>query len=590
MLYAALFVPNFPVQAVLRAEPQLHSRALCVLAGEPPLCRVIAANDAALMAGVLVGMTQTQAENADGVVLRRRSFAAEEAAHDALLDCARIFSPRVEDTNFRTTSHRETWQGSASKKQVRRAQPATPSTEADETTRRHLRVQPAAAAKLTSDKENTAQRRPCGDLVIADLNGLERLFGDAHTVAESMRLRAREFGLHIRVGIAANPEAAVLAAKGFPSTTVIPKGKEAEMLARLPVETLDPAREVLETFDRWGVRTCRDLAALPQVSLVTRLGQEGKRLQLLARGEGNRLLVPCDPGTPFCEQVELEDPIENLELLHALLAQMLEKLCVRLTARALCAQSIELVLEVIDADLSAVDPEINVLPPKKPVMNTHRREDGALEFRRSISLPLPSSDAKLLSRLLQLDLETTSPQSAVRKIVLTATPSLPRHGQANLFAAVSVEPERMELLLAKLRNIVESEGTGPRVGCAEVLDTHRPDAFLLKPFRMDVPLRAEPVDRRDQHTVRALRRLRPPVPARVQCRTHMPHRIVSALITGEVIQSAGPWRSSGRWWRPGEEWSREEWDVSIRSKVDGLCVFALLVSSADGWHIEGTYD
>jgi protein ImuB len=65
MLFAALFVPNFPVQAVLRAEPLLAGRAVAVLAGEPPLARVIAANDAALLAGVLVGMTQTQAENAD---------------------------------------------------------------------------------------------------------------------------------------------------------------------------------------------------------------------------------------------------------------------------------------------------------------------------------------------------------------------------------------------------------------------------------------------------------------------------------------------------------------------------------------------
>jgi protein ImuB len=521
-------------------------------------------------------------------VLRRRSFGAEAAAHEALLDCARIFSPRVEDTNFRTTSHLESWQLTPKKKQVRRVgQPSTTRSEdTDETTKRHLRMQPAAAAKLSANN-GASQQRACGDLVIADLDGLERLFGGTHTIAGSMQLRAREFGLEIRVGIAANPDAAVLAAKGLSGVTVIAQDKEAEILGRLPVEALDPAREVLETFDRWGVRTCRDLAALPQVSLITRLGQEGKRLQTLARGEGNRVLVPCDPPTQFSEQVELEDAVQNLELLHALLTHTMEKLCARLNARALCAQCFELVLELVDADLAAVDPEINVLPPKKPVRNTLRREDGGLEFRRSMSLPVPSNDAKLLSRLLRLDLEMNAPQAAVSKIVLRATPAPPRPGQANLFAIASIEPERMELLLAKLRKIVEAGDTEPRVGCCEVVDTHRREAFLVKPFR---PETSGTVASKLPSTVRALRQLRPPVDAKVQCQQRMPRRVVSALITGDVIQSAGPWRSSGTWWRPGEEWAREEWDVSIRSALSGHSLLVLLVSSGGSWRIEATYD
>ena len=51
---------------------------------------------------------------------------------------------------------------------------------------------------------------------------------------------------------------------------------------------------LLETLDRWGVRNLRALAALPEIALSERLGQEGLRLQQLARGAASRTLVPVE--------------------------------------------------------------------------------------------------------------------------------------------------------------------------------------------------------------------------------------------------------------------------------------------------------
>jgi hypothetical protein len=42
--------------------------------------------------------------------------------------------------------------------------------------------------------------------------------------------------------------------------------------------------ELLETLKRWGIHTCAEFAVLPDVAVVERLGQEGRRWQLLARG------------------------------------------------------------------------------------------------------------------------------------------------------------------------------------------------------------------------------------------------------------------------------------------------------------------
>src|SRR5207302_8755962 len=100
MPFACIYVPNFPVAAVLRAEPELRARAVAVLHGKPPLEKVLAVNKKAL--SIVPGMTKAQAELCTELTLRPRSPLQESAAHAALLDCAQSFSPCVEDTTSDT--------------------------------------------------------------------------------------------------------------------------------------------------------------------------------------------------------------------------------------------------------------------------------------------------------------------------------------------------------------------------------------------------------------------------------------------------------------------------------------------------------
>jgi protein ImuB len=59
---------------------------------------------------------------------------------------------------------------------------------------------------------------------------------------------------------------------------------------------------------------------------------------------------------------------------------------------------------------------------------------------------------------------------------------------------------------------------------------------------------------------------------------------------GVVVQSAGPWRTSGEWWndaQPGRAWDRDEWDVAM---ADGT-VYRLYVERDVGqWFLEGIVD
>ncbi len=121
---------------------------------------------------------------------------------------------------------------------------------------------------------------------------------------------------------------------------MIQPGEESQRLGLLPVHVLLASPETLETLDRWGIRTCAALAALPLLDLSERLGQEGVRLHELARGASVRSLVLAQTTLRFEEEMELEDSVEELEPLSFILGRLLDQLCARLNARSLAANSI----------------------------------------------------------------------------------------------------------------------------------------------------------------------------------------------------------------------------------------------------------
>src|SRR5579871_1870802 len=147
MAFASIYVPNFWLQAMVRAEPALRGCALALVDGTPPLWNVVAANDAALHAGIKLEMAKAQAEQFAGVEIRPRSRTQEESAHTALLDLGWSISPRIEDT--------------------------------------------------------------APDTVTLDLIGLHSLFGSEEEIARQLTQRAIGLGLNIHVAAAANPDAAI---------------------------------------------------------------------------------------------------------------------------------------------------------------------------------------------------------------------------------------------------------------------------------------------------------------------------------------------------------------------------------------------
>ena len=261
----------------------------------------------------------------------------------------------------------------------------------------------------------------------------------------------RVLGIHATVVVSANLDAALCLARNLPiRTAIIPTGEEAKTLAPLPLSVLTLTPEHAETFARWGISTLGALAALPEKELIARLGQEGRRLRQLARGQAPHLLVPADPAFNLEERIELDSPVELLDSLLFVLGVLLDHLIARATAQILALASVTVTLAL----------------------------EGGATHARTVRPALPNNDRRLWLRLLHLDLQAHPPSAAILAITLTADPGATSKVQLGLFSPQLPEPARLDVTLARIRSFVSEQ----RIGRAVLEDTHRPDAFRMEPF------------------------------------------------------------------------------------------------------------
>jgi protein ImuB len=494
MAFASIHVPNFPVQAVVRAEPRLRNRAVALVDGTPPIWNVVAANEVALLAGIELGMSKSQAAHFRAVEIRKRSRVQEKSAHAALLDLGASFSPRMEDT--------------------------------------------------------------ASDTMILDISGLTSLFGNDENISAQLVQRASALGLFVHVAVSSNLEVSLHAARGFSGITVIPPGEEAKCLGQLSVRALLPSADILEILERWGVRDCAALAALPVLQLSERLGQEGVRLHELARGAYLRSLVLAQPAVCFEEEMALDFALAELEPLSFLLGRLLDQLCARLEARALAACAIRTHFDLEDS----FEKDFQLLSENSPPKLAPKT------YEKVLSLPVPTQNSKMLLKLLRLQLQADPPPAAILKIILSAEPARPRAAQGGLFVPSSPDPEKLELTIGRLAKLVGHTN----VGSPELIDTHRPGDFRMARFApvsdesTIPPKNATAVAHGSRETPRtAFRVFRPEIQANVELQKNYPTRIYFRGLRGNIIAASGPWRTSGNWWRE-DTWQQDEWDVEVR--------------------------
>ena len=506
MAFACIYIPDFLVQAVVRGQRALGNGALALLGGSPPLWSVVAANPAAFAMGIQLGMTKAQVAQFGNVGAR--------------------------DTRARPSPVQICMRSEAQEKSAHAALLDT-------------------AWSISPRVEDTAP-----DTIALDLDGLASLFGSDEKIAQELTQRVAAIGLAARVAVAVNIEVAIHAARGFPGVTMIPEGEERQRLGALPVGVLTTEAETLEIFERWGVETLQALAALPVLQLSERLGQEGVRLSELARGVRQRSLVLAQASSSFAEEMELDDAVEELEPLSFLLGRLLDQLCARLEARALAVHAVRIRFELqpsFEKDFQTLQENVR----KKPEVK---------HFEKALTLPVPMRNPKTLLKLLRLQLQGDPPSAPIQKIYMTADAAAPRVAQNGLFVPCGPDPEKLEVTIARLAKLV-GEGN---LGCAELVDSHRPESFQMKRFVVTSEQnkrrgRSEPRAKEKPETratMTALRMVRPAQAVRVEMRDEQPERVYLRGMRGKVVTASGPWRSSGDWWQE-DPWHQDEWDLEI---------------------------
>jgi len=454
--------------------------------------------------------------------------------------------------------------------------------------------------------------------VIFDASGLSRVLGSARDIAHEVQRLAAERGVDVRVAVAGTSTSAwVLAMHSRSPVTVVEPGHEAVALAAYPVEVLltvrdlaplsaevrrqrvargrnfraapSPMRQdntgytkahvqVLTTLSRWGIRTLGELAVLPRAELRARFGDLGARMHAVALGQDREPMVPGDQPRKFLERLALDWPIEGLEPLSFVLARLCESLSKQLE----------------QADRGAVS------------ITTRLALVSKRGYERTLHLPAPMRDPRVLRTLILLDLESHPIEqgkgqraegrgegkgereegaqiesAGVDAVELEVDVSPGRIVQGALFVRTLPAPETLATLIARLGALMGEA----KIGSPEIRDTNDERDITQQRFEVRETSNevrgASPVVRGADggsavrvRSVPALRRLRHPKAIR--------------MASFEITAKAGPWRSSGRWWRrDGAAWDRDTWDMQLKN---GTLVRVSRNRLTNNWELEGTYD
>jgi protein ImuB len=290
-MHAAVLIPNFSLQAILRLREEWRARPFAVLDEEDGVLQM---TTVARAGNVEFGMTPTQAmARCPEIILRPRAPAQEEAAQQALLQCASAFSPFLEST---------------------------------------------APGLCTLNLRGLPEFSGADGRADLPLELSERAQAWAHRVIARVGL----LQMNAQVGLAADPDVARLAAQQAQPIHFV--HNVGEFLCTMPLQAGGLPAPLLQVISKWGLRNLGELRDLGRDELASRFGRE--ILEFLDRIAPPRArpLTQVAPATEFVESIDLDKEIESLEPLLFILRRFLDQLCHRLENVYLVAREVRLTL------------------------------------------------------------------------------------------------------------------------------------------------------------------------------------------------------------------------------------------------------
>lgn len=268
---ACVTVPNFAVEICLRDNEHLRSRPLALAESDLDSAEIVAMNDKAAEAGVLLNMTVTQGR----VVCT--DLTVKVGDHEREIEQSNVIYKRLQG--------------------------------------------------LSPFIEETSP-----GFYFLDASGLGLLHKSDRQFAEKIIATIAPTGYPIKLGIAANKFVARVASEVADQNCfiVISPENQKNFLGPLPITHTRLPENILATLHDLGLKTIGQLASFPANEMIRRFGPQGEALSRLARGDDTGFFAPEVPGEQLSQSVWLTSPIHRREMIIAqveeLLTPLLEKL------------------------------------------------------------------------------------------------------------------------------------------------------------------------------------------------------------------------------------------------------------------------
>ncbi|WNO52432.1 Y-family DNA polymerase [Stakelama saccharophila] len=375
------------------------------------------------------------------------------------------------------------------------------------------------------------------DGLFIDLTGTAHLHGGEARFAERLTRLLKRFGIMARIAVADTAGAAwALARHVAQPVALCPPGGHAAALAPLPVTALRLAEKNVALLRRLGVKTVGDVAALDRAPFVRRFGA-GAALRLdQAMGHAPEPLDPVPVVEPIAVTQRFTEPIATPEAIAHWLAALVVRLVAALAGAGQGARALLLVADRVD----------------------HEAQVIRVGFAR------PNRDGAHILRLIVRRIEEIAPGYGIDALHLHVRRAEP----------LAAEPfdERLGERAADLASLIDTlTNRGVRVWRDAPIGSDVPERCVRAISPLDPPLRKTAAMKRDD--VRRLDRRAPdhpwhprwPRPVRLLRRPERLDHVVAALPDQPprrfrwrgrlhiVMRADGPERIVGEWWKHASE-------------------------------------
>lgn len=375
------------------------------------------------------------------------------------------------------------------------------------------------------------------DGLFLDLTGAAHLHGGERRMAGRLaRLLARQ-GIAARIAIADTTGAAwALARHSGRSITICPRGDHAALLALLPAKALRLPDATLALFRRLGIATIGDVAALPRAPFARRFGVAAARRLDQALGHGAEPLDPVVPPQFINVAQRFAEPIATAEAIEHWLSLLVPRLTEALTQAGLGARTLLMVAD---------------------------RIDGRPQHIR-LGLARPNRDPAHILRLIRRRIETIDPGygiDALRLHVRRAEPLAPQHFDERLEEKASDLGPLIDILANRSIQVwrdmpVESDVPERSVVRRPPLDPPARVAAPMKDYdvgRLDARAPDHPWHPSRPRPVCLLRRPEPLDHVIAGLPDQPPRRFTWRGSVHVVVCADGPERITGEWWKRAGE-------------------------------------